>query len=56
MLHKLNYPAPGQQERDVTAYVTDDGIIAPVAYPEEGGQYVWDEEATDWVEVTDETV
>ena len=29
---------------------------APIAYPEEGGQYVWDEEATDWVEVTDEAV
>ena len=28
---------------------------APIAYPAEGF-YVWDEEAGDWVEVTDETV
>ena len=26
--------------------------VAPVAYPEDGGQYVWDEQAGDWVEVT----
>jgi len=42
------------QSVDVTAYVTDDGIIAPVAYPEDSEQYVWDEQAGDWVEVTDE--
>jgi len=29
--------------------------IAPIAYPAEG-VHVWDEEAGDWVEVTDETV
>jgi len=29
--------------------------VAPIAYPAEG-DYAWDEEAGDWVEVTDETV
>ena len=29
--------------------------VAPIAYPAEG-VHVWDEEAGDWVEVTDETV
>tara|TARA_R110000772_G_scaffold3290_4_gene11862 strand:+ start:276 stop:617 length:342 start_codon:yes stop_codon:yes gene_type:complete len=29
--------------------------VAPVPMPE-NGDYVWDEEAGDWVEVTDETV
>ena len=29
--------------------------VAPIAYPADGGQYVWDEETTDWIEVTDET-
>ena len=28
--------------------------VAPIAYPAEG-DHVWDEEAGDWVEVTDET-
>ena len=28
---------------------------APVAYPENGGAYVWDEDAGDWTEITDET-
>ena len=28
--------------------------VAPIAYPAEG-DHVWDEEATDWVEVQDET-
>ena len=28
--------------------------VAPVAYPADGGQYVWDESGTDWVEVQDE--
>jgi len=28
---------------------------APIDYPADGGQYVWDEETTDWVEVQDET-
>ena len=30
--------------------------VAPIDYPADGGQYVWDEEAGDWVEVTDETL
>jgi len=25
--------------------------VAPIDYPADGGQYVWDEETTDWVEV-----
>ena len=29
--------------------------VAPIAYPAEG-MHTWDEEAGDWVEVTDETV
>ena len=29
--------------------------VAPIAYPADG-VHVWDEEAGDWVEVTDETV
>ena len=29
--------------------------VAPIAYPAEGA-HTWDEEAGDWVEVTDETV
>jgi len=29
--------------------------VAPVDYPADGGQYVWDETYTDWVEVQDET-
>ena len=29
--------------------------VAPIAYPAEG-DHVWDEEAGDWVEVTDETL
>ena len=28
--------------------------VAPIDYPADGGQYVWDEETGDWVEVTDE--
>ena len=28
--------------------------VAPIDYPADGGQYVWDEETTDWVEVQDE--
>ena len=27
--------------------------VAPIDYPADGGQYVWDEEAGDWVEVVD---
>ena len=30
--------------------------VAPIDYPADGGQYVWDEETTDWVEVQDEAV
>ena len=29
--------------------------VAPIDYPADGGQYVWDEQAGDWVEVQDET-
>jgi len=25
--------------------------VAPIDYPADGGQYVWDEETTDWIEV-----
>jgi len=40
------------------SWVLDEGTclwVAPIAYPAEG-DHVWDEEAGDWVEVTDETV
>jgi len=30
--------------------------VAPIDYPADGGQYVWDEQAGDWEEVPDETV
>ncbi len=30
--------------------------VAPVPYPEDGGEYTWDEETGDWVEVPDEAV
>ena len=30
--------------------------VAPIDYPADGGDYVWDEATTDWVEVTDEAV
>lgn len=29
---------------------------APIPYPEDGGNYTWDEETGDWLEVTDEAV
>lgn len=29
---------------------------APVEYPQDGEDYVWDEETTDWLEVVDEAV
>jgi len=29
---------------------------APIPYPADGGDYVWDEATTDWVEVVDEAV
>ena len=28
--------------------------VAPIDYPADGGQYVWDEAGTDWIEVQDE--
>ena len=40
------------------SWVLDEGTclwVAPIAYPAEG-VHVWDEEAGDWVEVTNETV
>ncbi len=30
--------------------------VAPIDYPEDGGEYTWDEETGDWVEVPDEAV
>jgi len=30
--------------------------VAPIDYPADGGDYVWDEATTDWVEVADEAV
>jgi hypothetical protein len=30
--------------------------VAPIDYPADGGQYVWDEEAGDWVEVPEPAV
>jgi len=29
---------------------------APIDYPEDGGEYTWDEETGDWLEVVDEAV
>jgi hypothetical protein len=29
--------------------------VAPIDYPADGGQYVWDEETTDWIEVQNGT-
>jgi len=29
--------------------------VAPIDYPADGGQYVWDEETTDWMEVENGT-
>ena len=29
--------------------------VAPIDYPADGGQYVWDEQASDWVEVQNGT-
>lgn len=40
------------------SWVLDEGTclwVAPVAYPEDGNAYTWDEDAGDWIEVTDET-
>jgi len=31
------------------------GWVAPIDYPADGGQYVWDEETTDWMEVENGT-
>jgi len=30
--------------------------VAPIDYPADGGEYTWDEETGDWLEVVDETV
>ncbi len=30
--------------------------VAPIDYPADGGEYTWDEETGDWVEVPDEAV
>jgi hypothetical protein len=41
------------------SWVLDEGTClwqAPISYPEDGGEYVWDEATTDWVEVVDEAV
>jgi len=27
--------------------------VAPVAYPEDGGEYTWDEDSTSWVEIVE---
>lgn len=38
------------------AWVLDEDTclwVAPVAYPEDGGEYTWDEDAGAWVEVED---
>ena len=46
------------QPQPYASWVLDEATclwVAPVAMPEDG-DYVWDEEAGDWVEVTDETV
>jgi len=40
------------------SWVLDGGTClweAPVAYPEDGATYLWDEESGAWIEVTDET-
>ncbi len=30
--------------------------VAPIDYPADGGEYTWDEETGDWVEVPDEAI
>ncbi len=65
---RVNYPAPGftyDENRDAfippqpyASWVLDEDTclwVAPIAYPAEG-DHVWDEQAGDWVEVTDETL
>ena len=40
------------------SWVLDEGTclwVAPVPYPEDEESYTWDEDAEDWIEVTDET-
>jgi len=40
------------------SWVLDEGTclyVAPVPMPDDGQAYIWDEEAGEWVEVTDET-
>lgn len=29
--------------------------VAPIPYPEDGGEYTWDEDEGDWIEVVNET-
>ncbi len=41
------------------SWVLDEGTCfwqAPIDYPADGGDYVWDEATTDWLEVVDEAV
>jgi len=41
------------------SWVLDEGTClwtAPIPYPADGGEYVWDEATTDWLEVVDEAV
>jgi len=65
---RFNYPGPRfsyDADRDAfipptpyPSWVLDEATclwVAPIDYPADGGQYVWDEETTDWVEVQDET-
>ena len=40
------------------SWVLDEGTclwVAPIPYPEDGGEYTWDEDGGDWVEVVNET-
>ncbi len=66
---RFNYAGIGytyDQERDAfippkpfESWVLDEATclwVAPVPYPEDGGEYTWDEETGDWVEVPDEAV
>ena len=65
---RFNYAGIGftyDEERDAfippqpyPSWVLDEDTclwVAPIAYPAEG-EHTWDEQAGDWVEVTDETV
>ncbi len=65
---RFNYAGIGftyDEERDAfippkpfESWVLDEDTclwVAPVAYPEDGNAYTWDEESGAWIEVTDET-